>query len=85
MLTAISPVDGRYASKTKDFAQYFSEYGLIRYRVFVEIQYFLALLPHQLKPLTHFPEEKIEEIEKIIKSFNEEDAAAIKRIERENN
>ena len=42
-LTAVSPIDGRYRSKTKDLAAYFSEYALIKYRVRVEIEYFIAL------------------------------------------
>ena len=42
MLTAISPIDGRYHEKTKELSEYFSEYALIKYRIFVEIQYFIA-------------------------------------------
>ena len=50
MLTAISPIDGRYADKTRELSEYFSEFALIRYRVFVEIQYFIAFKNEQKKP-----------------------------------
>ena len=59
MLEAISPIDGRYANKTYDLSPFFSEYGLIKYRVVVEVKYFLALLPLALKPLKDFPADKI--------------------------
>lgn len=80
-LTAISPIDGRYRSKTEDLANYFSEYALIKYRVLVEVEYFIALcelpLP-QLKDVSHsiFPE-----LRKIVADFSEEDATHIKDIE----
>ena len=51
MLKAISPIDGRYAHQTKELGAYFSEFALIRYRVFVEIQYFIALFNHPLPQL----------------------------------
>ncbi len=80
-LTAISPIDGRYRSKTEELANYFSEYALIKYRVLVEVEYFIALcelpLP-QLKDVSHsiFPE-----LRKIVTNFSEEDATHIKDIE----
>lgn len=80
-LTAISPIDGRYRSKTEELANYFSEYALIKYRVLVEVEYFIALcelpLP-QLKDVSHsiFPE-----LRKIVTDFSEEDATHIKDIE----
>ncbi len=80
-LTAISPIDGRYRSKTEELANYFSEYALIKYRVLVEVEYFIALcelpLP-QLKDVSHsiFPE-----LRKIVADFSEEDATHIKDIE----
>lgn len=80
-LTAISPIDGRYRSKTEELANYFSEYALIKYRVLVEVEYFIALcelpLP-QLKDISHsiFPE-----LRKIVIDFSEEDATHIKEIE----
>ncbi len=54
-LTAISPVDGRYRSKCETLDEYFSEYALIRYRVKVEIEYFIALCEIPLGPLADFP------------------------------
>lgn len=55
MLTAISPVDGRYRGKTEPLAAYFSEYALIRYRVRVEVEYFIALCELPLPQLASFP------------------------------
>ena len=55
LLTAISPIDGRYRSKTESYAAYFSEYALIRYRVLVEVEYFIALCEIPLKQLEHVP------------------------------
>ena len=57
LLTAISPVDGRYRGKTESLAAYFSEYALIRYRVRVEIEYFIALCELPLPQLATFPAE----------------------------
>lgn len=80
-LTAISPIDGRYRNKTEELANYFSEYALIKYRVLVEVEYFIALcelpLP-QLKGVNHsiFPE-----LRTIVSNFTEEDATHIKEIE----
>ena len=51
-LTAVSPIDGRYRGKTQDFASYFSEYALIKYRVRVEIEYFMNCRSHSWKGLT---------------------------------
>ena len=57
LLTAISPVDGRYRGKTALLADYFSEYALIRYRIRVEIEYFIALCELPLPQLAAFPKE----------------------------
>ncbi|MEY2941557.1 MAG: Adenylosuccinate lyase, partial [Bacteroidota bacterium] len=57
LLTAISPVDGRYRKQTAALAPYFSEFGLIQYRVRVEIEYFIALCEIPLAPLKGFPKE----------------------------
>ena len=84
-LTAISPIDGRYHSKTKAFQYYFSEYGLIRYRVLVEIEYFIALCGIPLEPLDSFPKEKIEVLRKIYLNFSEENAMWIKESEKTTN
>ena len=84
MLKSISPIDGRYANKTKNLQDYFSEYALIKYRVIVEIEYLIALadldLP-QLKELKPIPEK----LKSIYVQFSEEDAQAIKSIEKTTN
>lgn len=85
MLFSISPIDGRYADKTKELADYFSEYALIRYRVFVEIQYFIALCQYGLPQLADFEEAKIDELNAIFENFSAADAEYIKTIERTTN
>ncbi|MCS7037953.1 MAG: adenylosuccinate lyase [Saprospiraceae bacterium] len=85
MLHAISPIDGRYAAATRELADYFSEYALIRYRVFVEIQYFIALCQYGLPQLADFDEAKIDDLNAIFERFSEADAEAIKAIERTTN
>lgn len=80
ILTAISPVDGRYRGKTESLAAYFSEYALIRYRVRVEIEYFIALCELPLPQLAGFPV-SAEELRVIYRNFTEADAARIKEIE----
>jgi adenylosuccinate lyase len=67
MLTAISPIDGRYHEKTKVLGEYFSEYALIKYRVFVEIQYFIALCQHPVPQLSHFDMDKVESLNEILR------------------
>jgi len=84
-LTAISPIDGRYHSKTKAFQAYFSEYGLIKYRVLVEIEYFIALTEIPLESLNSFPKEHIENLRKIYLDFSEADAEKIKETEQTTN
>jgi adenylosuccinate lyase len=84
-LFAISPIDGRYHSTTLPLAPYFSELGLIRYRVFVEIEYFIALCEIPLAELKNFPKEKFETIRTIYKNFNEDAAGQIKEIEKTTN
>ena len=83
-LTAISPIDGRYHSKTKAIQPYYSEYGLIRYRVLVEVEYFLALTAIPLPSLADFPSDCVEPLRDLYRNFSEEDALWIKR-NRENN
>jgi len=85
MLTAISPIDGRYAAHTKELSAYFSEYALIRYRVFVEIQYFIALCQYGLPQLESFEDDKIDELNGIFENFNVADAEQIKALERTTN
>lgn len=84
-LKAISPIDGRYAATTAPLNQYFSEYGLMRYRVLVEIEYLVALNEYGLLQLKSFPANKIEAIRSIYKNFNEENAQEIKHIEKTTN
>ena len=81
VLTAISPIDGRYRSKTERLACYFSEYALMRYRVRVEIEYFIALCELPLPQLASFPVELFERLRDIYRDFSEKDAARIKEIE----
>jgi adenylosuccinate lyase len=85
MLTAISPIDGRYAGQTRDLSEYFSEYALIRYRVFVEIQYFIALCQYGLPQLASFEEDKIDDLNAVFERFSLADAEQIKAIERTTN
>ena len=83
-LTAISPIDGRYRSQTNDLAPYFSEFGLIKYRVLVEVEYFIALCELPLPQLLSVP--KIyDQLRAIYQSFTEEDALKIKEIEKTTN
>ena len=85
LLTAISPVDGRYRSKTEAYAAYFSEYALIRYRVLVEVEYFIALSEIPLKQLSHVPADVYPKLRAIYQNFTEEDARKIKDIEKVTN
>lgn len=84
-LTAISPVDGRYRSKVSELAPYFSEFGLIKYRVLVEVEYFIALCTAGLEPLQSVKPELFSKLRAIVDEFSEEDALAIKTIERTTN
>ncbi|MEX2566272.1 MAG: adenylosuccinate lyase, partial [Cyclobacteriaceae bacterium] len=81
-LTAISPVDGRYGSKTSPLMPYFSEYALIKYRVKVEIEYFIALCELPLPQLKELDHGSFDSIRDIWISFSEKDALAIKEIEK---
>jgi adenylosuccinate lyase len=81
-LTAISPVDGRYRNKTEELAKYFSEFGLIKYRVQVEVEYFIALVNANIGPLSNFPKDKVESLKAIYSEFTEEDALWIKNSEK---
>jgi adenylosuccinate lyase len=84
-LTAISPVDGRYRKQTALLAPYFSEWGLIRYRLQVEVEYFIALCDIPLPALGSFPKAQYAELRAIYKDFSEKDALAIKEIEKTTN
>lgn len=81
-LTAISPVDGRYRKTCAPFASYFSEFALIRYRVWVEVEYFIALAQLPLPQLKDFPTGKFVELRNLVSSFSEADARWIKDTEK---
>lgn len=85
LLTAISPVDGRYRGKTESLAAYFSEYALIRYRVRVEVEYFIALCQLPLPQLATFPHDLFSRLRSIYQEFSEQDAARVKSIEQVTN
>src|SRR6185437_8593218 len=84
-LSAISPIDGRYRNTTAKLADYFSEYALIKYRVFVEIEYFIALCEHPLPQLQNFDKNATEKLRDIYRNFSEPDAESIKEIEKTTN
>jgi adenylosuccinate lyase len=81
-LTAISPIDGRYRRKVTELATYFSEFGLIKYRVLVEVEYFIAMVESGIQPLSAFPKDKFEELREIYRNFTEDDANEIKSTEK---
>ncbi len=80
-LTAVSPIDGRYRGKTECLADYFSEYALIRYRVRVEIEYFITLCELPLPQLESFNSDLFEQLRDIYRNFDEASAARVKEIE----
>ncbi len=80
-LTAISPIDGRYRKKLEILSNYFSEFALIKYRVFVEIQYFIALWELEIPQLSKLSKNSVKNIERIFLRFSIEDAMYIKEIE----
>ena len=81
LLTAISPIDGRYRGKTEALAEYFSEYALIKYRVRVEIEYFITLCELPLPQLASFDHALFARLRQIYLSFSEADAQRVKDIE----
>jgi adenylosuccinate lyase len=84
-LTAVSPVDGRYHDKTNSLSAYFSEWALIKYRVRVEIEYFILLVNRKIKGLELFPIAKRSDLIAIYKNFSIEDGTRIKEIEKTTN
>lgn len=84
-LNALAPTDGRYHDKTRELAPYFSEYGLIRYRLRVEVEYFLALVDLGLPQLEGMPEESQDNVRALAEDFTEVEALAIKDIEKTTN
>ena len=81
LLTAISPIDGRYRSKTEPLAEYFSEYALIRYRVRVEIEYFITLCELPLPQLQGINHDLFDQLRDIYRNFTPADAQRVKDIE----
>jgi len=84
-LQAISPIDGRYRLTTQNLANYFSESALIKYRVFVEIEYFIALCEEGLPSLANFEKNKYPELRSIYNAFTEKDAEEVKETEKVTN
>ena len=85
VLTAVSPIDGRYRSKTESLGEYFSEYALIRYRIRVEIEYFITLCELPLPQLAGFNHDLFETLRDIYRNFDEGSAARVKDIEKVTN
>lgn len=85
ILTAVSPIDGRYRGKTESLAAFFSEYALIKYRVRVEIEYFIALCKLPLPQLENFDNALFDRLRDIYRNFREEDAQRVKDIEKVTN
>jgi adenylosuccinate lyase len=83
-LTAISPIDGRYFDIVKPLAPYFSEFGLIRYRILVEIEY-LVQLSHTIDSMQDFPADRLPEMRALYKDFSEAQADTVKEIEKRTN
>ena len=84
-LTAISPVDGRYRSKVDILGDYFSEYALIKYRVKIEVEYFIALCKLDISGLKGISEARMEDLRRLAKEFSVKDAARVKEIEKVTN
>ena len=84
-LLAISPIDGRYATKTESLNEYFSEYALIKFRVLIEIEYFIALKEANIPQLESMNTEQFDVLRKIYEDFSVEDAEQIKTIEKTTN
>ncbi|HVS91582.1 MAG TPA: adenylosuccinate lyase [Mucilaginibacter sp.] len=84
-LSAISPIDGRYRNTTSKLAAYFSEFALIKYRVFIEVEYFIALCERPLPQLRDFDSAVFEKLRAIYQNFSEKDAELVKEIEKVTN
>ncbi|MFM6953692.1 MAG: adenylosuccinate lyase [Sphingobacteriaceae bacterium] len=84
-LSALSPIDGRYHKATAELSTYFSESALIKYRVFVEIEYFIALVGLPLPQLSTFPKTEFDALRNIYVDFSEADALEVKEIEKTTN
>src|SRR5574344_2514718 len=84
-LTAISPIDGRYRGKAEALANYYSEFALIRYRVRVEIEYFISLCQLPLPQLVDFDHTLFQSLRSVYQDLTEEDAREVKEIEKTTN
>ena len=84
-LNAISPIDGRYSSKTSELNKFFSEKALMKYRLLVEIEYFISLCEFDIPELKNFDQSKFELLRKIYLDFSDDDASIIKKIENTTN
>ncbi len=84
-LKAISPIDGRYYRQTEPLSDYFSEYALIRYRVFVEVEYFIALCEIPVPQLASIDKKQVNLLREVYQNFSEENANSIKEIEKTTN
>jgi adenylosuccinate lyase len=84
-LNAISPIDGRYRNKIESLAGYFSEEALIKYRVLVEIEYFISLCERKLPELDNFPVKRFDDLRNVYRSFTSKEAQEVKDIERVTN
>jgi len=84
-LHAISPIDGRYHDKVKSLSQYFSEAALIKYRIRVEVEYYIALCKLPLAQLNDVSEDQIKALRNIYVNFEEKDALRVKEIEKTTN
>ena len=84
-LNAISPIDGRYSSKTSELNKFFSEKALMKYRLIVEIEYFISLCKFNISELKEFDSSKFKLLRKIYIDFSDDDAVIIKEIEKTTN
>ena len=84
-LNAISPIDGRYSSKTAELNDFFSEKALIKYRLIVEIEYFISLCEFEIPQLKKFEKKKFEDLREIYLNFSDKDALEVKEIEKTTN
>lgn len=84
-LTAITPIDGRYRSKVEKLGDYFSEFALIKYRVLVEVEYFIAMAEKGAGLMSEFPKDKFDDLRSLYENFSEEDAMKVKATERVTN
>ncbi|MFK8271404.1 adenylosuccinate lyase [Capnocytophaga stomatis] len=84
-LQAISPIDGRYADKTKELIPFFSEEALIKYRILVEVEYFIALCELPLPQLSNFPTDIFPKLRELYQNFDSDSALEVKEIEKTTN